>query len=348
MRGPVSERSTASERFGGPEPPSTAGGARWVSALRWVAAGWLLIATGDLADAKILCPPGRFVLQTTGASPVASALSGRELELGVGKASIAGSCPQVAAAGHGPMGNWLSRIRASWRRCGDGRPLSLRARWDLDAPYSYCTRLEGTLRRGRGRRGAFVATRIRECGNGVREPGEECDGDQSPACCTPDCRVVPGCPLRCDLVSFPCAIDQICVHTCGNGNYCWPRARVDCTSGPVCSCNEEITYASACAAYEAGKGVRHPGPCRRSCSRAGADCGADSFCDGFGDPGTCYFWRTGSGRGLCSTIPPSCAGTPDAPACGCDGTTYRNDCERLRAQMAGDHAGPCPLRPAGR
>jgi hypothetical protein len=114
----------------------------------------------------VLCPPGRFTIQT------GAALHGRELVLGDGTVSLPGMCPVVHAerfTGHG----W-THLSARWRRC-PRRALAMRARFDLDRT-SYCTRLEGVLRTGTRRRVPFVADRIRECGNGVREDGEQCDG----------------------------------------------------------------------------------------------------------------------------------------------------------------------------
>ena len=44
--------------------------------------------------------------------------------------------------------------------------------------------------------------------------------------------------------------------------------------------------------------------------------------------------------GVCITLPTGCT-TDVNPVCGCNGQTYSNDCERVRARAQLDHAGAC-------
>jgi hypothetical protein len=44
--------------------------------------------------------------------------------------------------------------------------------------------------------------------------------------------------------------------------------------------------------------------------------------------------------GVCIMLPTGCT-TDVNPVCGCNGQTYSNDCERVRARAQLDHAGAC-------
>ena len=68
---------------------------------------------------------------------------------------------------------------------------------------------------------------------------------------------------------------------------------------------------------------------------AGTPCDEGQFCDL--PPGLC---GGAALQGECVPIPDLCPDLWD-PVCGCDGRTYANDCERIRAGVQKDHDGSC-------
>ena len=222
----------------------------------------ILLGTAVPAAAKLICPPGRFTIDTSGTS---TRFDGSELVLGRGTVMMGGSCFTASAGRYlDGMDRWL-RVTARWKRC-HGRAMVMRARFDA-TDVAYCSKLAGVIRMESGRRIRLVAQRIAECGNDLREPGEQCDGQDGTFfgmdCCATDCRVKPDCPLSCDFRrGFPCEdAEQTCVTTCGFGGVCWDRGDVECGTTPVCDCGGQVTYANRCAAYDAGAGVDREGAC---------------------------------------------------------------------------------------
>jgi hypothetical protein len=69
---------------------------------------------------------------------------------------------------------------------------------------------------------------------------------------------------------------------------------------------------------------------------AGIQCPGGQFCDL--EPGQCHAADLG---GACVPVGDACLAYYD-PVCGCDGVTYGNDCERVRAHARKAHDGPCP------
>jgi hypothetical protein len=88
--------------------------------------------------------------------------------------------------------------------------------------------------------------------------------------------------------------------------------------------------------------VAHDGECDspRSAPKVcgtirGLPCGDGEYCDL--RAGVC---KGADLDGTCVVKPATCA-PADAPVCACDGKTYANDCERIRAGIQKDHDGAC-------
>lgn len=130
------------------------------------------------------------------------------------------------------------------------------------------------------------------------------------------------------------------IGTCGDGDItgeCSPRSGI-CPAVwlPVCGCNG-VTYGNECEAAAAGVSIAHPGECVRVCGGLGPapPCEPNEFCQF--PVGACGDVTT---QGVCVAIPNACPEIFD-PVCGCDGMTYSNACEAVRAQVSIAHPGEC-------
>ncbi len=104
---------------------------------------------------------------------------------------------------------------------------------------------------------------------------------------------------------------------------------------PVCGC-DGVTYGNDCERMAAGAGKRHHGECQALCGGiAGIPCNDGEVCEL--PPHMC---DAADLQGHCVPLPDACPQHIE-PVCGCDGVTYGNDCERLRAGVPLDHFGPC-------
>jgi hypothetical protein len=99
---------------------------------------------------------------------------------------------------------------------------------------------------------------------------------------------------------------------------------------PVCGC-DGMTYGNGCEAEAAGVNIAFLGTCD-GCA-ASDECSSSDYCAK--TTGMCNIEL-----GHCVRRPEVCTTHID-PVCGCNGTTYNNECEANQAGQSIEHAGAC-------
>ena len=144
------------------------------------------------------------------------------------------------------------------------------------------------------------------------------------------------CAVTC-TTNEECDQDEYCAKADGDCNgegTCQPRPET-CPDiwDPVCGCDGN-TYGNSCEAAMAGVNVDYTGECTDIPCSSNTDCGENEFCSKEVDD--C------DGEGSCQPKPEICPMVWD-PVCGCDETTYSNDCYAAAAGVSVAYEGECAV-----
>lgn len=123
------------------------------------------------------------------------------------------------------------------------------------------------------------------------------------------------------------------VGDCGGEGECLPMPEI-CLDlwDPICGCDGN-TYGNACEAEAIGINVASEGECPPPPCSDNGDCLTGEYCGK--DLSDC------GGEGQCLLMPEACFDIWD-PVCGCDGSTYTNECYALMAGVNIAQDGECP------